>query len=98
MSILYIIMAVFGVLIVALLLWSIVWSIQERRLPVEEKMERVRAELCRRESPTGSTDISRAYVAGVSDEMIRDIADREGFDYVGAGNRFLNFQRRPAAE
>ncbi|MGH3622490.1 MAG: hypothetical protein ACRDQ5_11970 [Sciscionella sp.] len=98
MTVFSVVMAIFYVFVVALLLWSIIWRVQERRLPLEQRLEKVRAELRRRESPTGATQIERTHVAGVSEEIIRDVADRDGFDYVRAESRFLTFQRRPTAE
>jgi len=94
---LYIFAGILGLLIVTVLVVFIVTSIQERRKPLEERMEQVRQKLRKSESPTGATSILSGYTVGVSDDAVKEIANAEGYQwagYSGQNDRRLNFQRK----
>lgn len=84
----------FGLVGVTLLV-GIILVLKDRLRPFDVRKKRVRNELRKNESSLGSTSILSA--VGVSDEVTRNIASEEGFEwsgYSGRSNRRLNFQRR----
>lgn len=71
-------------------------TIREKRLPLDVRLERVRTELRSSETATGSASILSGYMIGVSDDMVKDLAISEGYEwtgYTGQNRRRLNFQR-----
>jgi hypothetical protein len=94
---LYIFVGLLGLLIAATLVIFVVSTIQQRRTPLEQRIEQVKQKLRESESPVGATSILSGYRSGVSDDMVREAAEAEGYQwtgYSGRNGRQLNFQRK----
>lgn len=92
----HILVALFSLLVAAILVIFVVSMIQQRRTPLEQRIEQVKKKLRESESPIGSTSILSGYRSGVSDDMVREAAEAEGYrwtGYSGLNDRRLNFQR-----
>jgi hypothetical protein len=94
---LYIFLGLLGLLIVATFITSITVAIQERRTPLDVRIEQVTQELRKNETLIGATSILSGFRVGVSDDMVRDAAEADGYQwtgYSGRNDRQLNFQRK----
>jgi len=75
--------------------------LRERRMPFERRLEKVRAALRGSESATGATSIRSHYVSGVPDDLVREVAETEGYwwtGYAGRNDSTLTFQREVPGE
>jgi hypothetical protein len=84
------------VAVIALFVIVLVSVVQQRRTPLPERIEQVRQKLRDSETPSGATSLLSGYRVGVSDDMVREVAEAEGYQwtgYTGLNDRQLNFQR-----
>ncbi|MDR7301058.1 hypothetical protein [Haloactinomyces albus] len=93
MIIYYIFLVVFGLFAAAFLFIGIFALIQHRRQPLQQRLEQVRQDLLKKESTTGASELNAGMYSKISNEMLRDIAESEGFRFTGKSNRYLGFQR-----
>lgn len=94
---LYLFVGLLGLLVAATLVIFVISTIQQRRTPLEQRIEQIKQKLRESESPTGATSILSGYRSGVSDDMMREAAEAEGYKwtgYSGRNDRRLNFQRK----
>ncbi|NKQ52990.1 hypothetical protein HFP15_08865 [Amycolatopsis sp. K13G38] len=94
---LYVFVGLFGLLAVAVLVVFAVSTVQQRRTPLPERIEQVKKKLRDNETPTGETFILSGYRSGVPDDLVREAATADGYQwtgYSGQNDRQLNFQRR----
>ncbi|WP_092973986.1 hypothetical protein [Actinopolyspora lacussalsi] len=66
--------------------------IRERFRPLGTRIARLRADLASREK-NGSSTLLSGYYPKISDEMMRDLAEHEGFVFLGSTGRNMNFRR-----
>lgn len=93
----YIFVVVFGLFAVVFLLGMVFVAVQHRRQPLQQRLEQVRKDLLKKESKTGSSELNAGMYSKVSNEMLRDVAEAEGFRFDGKSGRYLSFQRALAA-
>lgn len=70
-------------------------AVQQKRTPIEERVAQVKKHLIDSESPS-TTVIRTGFRIGVSDDMVREAAEKEGFrwvGYTGSNDREMHFQR-----
>lgn len=70
--------------------------VEQRRTPLEERVEQVRRKLLDSETPTGTAAIRTGYRIGVTDDMVREVAVAAGLrwtGYTGLNDQELTFQR-----
>lgn len=93
---LYVFLAVFTVAVVGILVVAGIAVVQQRRTPLPQRVEQVRQKLLESETPTGAASLQKGHIVGVSDDMVRELADAEGFRWTGythLNDQVLTFQR-----
>lgn len=93
----YIFVVVFGLFAVVFLLGMVFVVVQHRRQPLQQRLGQVREDLLKKVSKTGSSELNAGMYSKVSNEMLRDVAESEGFRFDGKSGRYLRFQRALAA-
>lgn len=94
---LWIFVGVFCALVLAVIVIGGYATIQQRRMPMEQRKQQVLEKLHREETPTGTTWVLSGHRSGVTDDAVRELAQADGYQwtgYSGLNNRQLNFQRR----
>ncbi|MBA8825517.1 hypothetical protein FHX42_002868 [Saccharopolyspora lacisalsi] len=89
----YMFIAVFGVFVVVFLSVGIFAIAQNRLQPLEKRLDRARRDLLKKETKAGASELRSGAYSKVTPEMLRDIANSEGFCFVDELERSLNFQR-----
>lgn len=89
----YIFLVVLGVFSAVFVFGCIFVAVQHRRQPLQQRLDQVRKDLLKKESRTGSSELNAGMYSKVSNEMLRDVAESEGFRFTGKSNRYLGFQR-----
>ncbi|RCW45160.1 hypothetical protein DFQ14_103124 [Halopolyspora algeriensis] len=89
----YIFLVVFGIFAAVFLIGGTLAIIQHRRQPLQQRLEQARKELLNKESTTGASELNADMHPKISNEILRDVAEAEGFRFTDESNRFLSFQR-----
>ncbi len=99
---LYVFFGLFCLLVVGIFVVVAISVVQQRRTPLDVRVEQVMEKLLESETPEGTTQVQTGYRVGVKDDMVRDAAEKAGFrwtGYNGLNNQLLTFQRElPSAD